>query len=79
VIGGILVVGALVIFIIGVAAGRYANWFGVAVPVAVTVALGYGWEWAGEAMLFVIAAALLGGLGFAGGVRRRRTRHSVRG
>ena len=75
----ILIVGALGLFLAGLAAGRYASWLGTVVPVAIAVALGIGWEWDPDAIPFVIAAAALGGLGFATGVHRRRKRRAAYG
>ena len=79
VIAFVLVAGVLGVFVACVLAGRYASWFGVVVPAAITVALGQGWEWDSEASLVIIASALVGGLGFAVGVSRRRKRLAVRG
>jgi MYXO-CTERM domain-containing protein len=77
VIALISVVGAVGIFLACLAAGRYASWFGVVIPVAITVALGEGWEWDPDATAFVIASALFGGLGLAAGLSRRRKRRAV--
>jgi hypothetical protein len=44
VIALIMTVAALGVVLAGLAAGRYASWFGIVVPVAITVALGIGWE-----------------------------------
>jgi hypothetical protein len=78
-IAAIILVGGLVIFAASMVAARYASWFGIVVPVAIVYALGVAWEWDPEALVFVIAAGLIGGLGLVTGmVRRRRHRRRVR-
>jgi hypothetical protein len=57
---------------LGFAAGRYASWFGLALPMAITVALGFGWEWDRDAVALLLGVALSSGLGVVGGVLRRR-------
>jgi hypothetical protein len=79
VIALILIVASLGLFLTGLAGGRYGSWFGIVVPVAITVALGIGWQWDPDAIPFVIAAAVLGGLGFAAGMHRRRKRRAAYG
>jgi hypothetical protein len=79
VIALIMTVAALGAVLAGLAAGRYASWFGIVVPVAITVALGIGWEWDPDAIPFVAAAAVLSGLGFATGVHRRRKNRAAYG
>jgi membrane protein implicated in regulation of membrane protease activity len=68
----IIFVGALVIFVGCMVAGRYTSWFGIGGLAAVILLLGYGWEWDPEAMPFVVAAGLVGALGLATGIHRRR-------
>ena len=75
----ILIIGALGLSLVALAAGRYASWFGVVVPVAMVLVLGVGWEWDPDAIPFVIASAVLGGLGFAVGLSSRRKRRTVFG
>jgi hypothetical protein len=75
----IAIVGALGLLLAGFAAGRYAGWYGLLVPPAITVALGIGWEWDPDAIPLVIAAAVLSGLGYVVGLSRRRKRHAASG
>jgi hypothetical protein len=79
VIALIAIVGALGLFLAALVAGRYASWFGVVVPIGITLALGVGWQWDPDAMVFVVGAAVLGGLGFAAGLSRRRKLRTVLG
>jgi len=78
VIAFILLAGALTIFLAAMVAARYASWIGIVVPVAIVYALGVAWEWDPEAVVFVILAGVVGGLGFVAGILRRRGRRRVR-
>jgi len=73
VIAVILLAGALGIFFAAAAAARYVSWFGVVVPVGIVYVLGVAWEWDTEAGIFIIAAGLVGALGFIVGLLRRGT------
>jgi formate hydrogenlyase subunit 3/multisubunit Na+/H+ antiporter MnhD subunit len=69
----ILLAAALGILFVAAVAARYLSWFGAAVPAGIVYALGVAWEWDPEAGIFIIAAGLVGVLGFIVGLWRRRT------
>jgi hypothetical protein len=64
----ILVSAALVSFLLCLAAGRYAGWYGVVVPIALVVPFGAGEP---DAIPFIVVSGLVAGLGFFTGLRRR--------
>jgi hypothetical protein len=71
--GALLLTGATIaLFAAGFGAGLYASWFGVLVPTAITVALGYGWEWEPEGILLLVPAGAVSALGWLAGMWRRR-------
>jgi len=55
-------------------AGRYAGWPGLVLPIALTIALGYGWEWDTDAVPLIIGVALISGLSCIAGLVQRRER-----
>jgi hypothetical protein len=57
----ILVSAALVSFLLCLAAGRYAGWYGVVVPIALVVPFGAGEP---DAIPFIVVSGLVAGLGF---------------
>ncbi len=66
-------------FLAAMVSARYASWLGAAVPAVIVYVLGVAWEWDPDAIPLVIAAGVVGGLGFlAGLVRRGRRRRRVR-
>jgi hypothetical protein len=59
-------------FCAGVAAGRYAGWFGSALPVVavgLTLVLGMRWDWSNEAIFLVPLVALWSVAGFYAGLK----------
>lgn len=74
----LLVASSLALVGIGFAAGRYAGLLGVLAPIVIAVALGVGWEWQADALVFVFGAAILLGIGFALGLIARRRKHPIR-
>lgn len=73
------VVGALVFFVGFMVVGRYVSWLGVIVLAAVILMLGSGWEWDPDGLLLLIPAGVIGAVGLATGIyRRRRVRRKER-
>lgn len=70
-----LVAGAAA-FAVGFVAGRYASWFGSAVPVALTLLLGYAWGWDPDGVPLAIAAGVLAAFGVMVGLARRRAQRA---
>ena len=75
----VVCVGVLVFFVGFMVVGRYASWLGVIALAAVLLLLGFGWEWDPDGLILLIPAAVVGAIGLATGIyRRRRIRRAER-